>query len=232
MRKRNIRLPHLVRNIPQLAADLLLCLVVVAGPAPVVLAAGNYPLTIAALKEVAQDEAQACQTYKAYSQKADEENYPGIARLFTALATSESIHAANFNKILADLGSAPQETAVETVEVGSTRVNLKRATDVELHEIDTKYPSILERLAPEHHEDAMRFITYAWQAEQQHRELIKKIRSGTGFFFFLLARKLKDVKDDFVVCHYCGSTLMEIPPDICPICGKSAVWYKKIEAIE
>ena len=136
------------------------------------------------------------------------------------------------HKILVDLGSAQQETAVKTVEVGSTRVNLKRATDVELHEIDTKYPSILDRLAPEHHEDAMLFITYAWQAEQQHRELIKKIRSGTGFFFFLLARKLKDVKDDFVVCHYCGSTLMEIPPDICPICGKSAVWYKKIEATE
>lgn len=232
MRKSNVRRAVLAPPISLLAAGLVLCLVVLAGLAPAGLAAGNYPVTIAVLKEAARDETRACQTYQAYSRKAYEENYPGIARLFIALATSESIHAANFNSILTDLGSTPPEMEAETMEVGSTRANLKRAAEVELHEIETKYPAILDRLAPEYHEAAMRFITYAWKAEQQHRALIKKIRSGTGFFFYLLARKIEDTDADFVVCQYCGSTLVEIPPDICPICGKPAVLYKKIEASE
>jgi rubrerythrin len=232
MRKGSTRHTHLAPKISPLAAGLILCLMILAGPAPAGLAAGNYPVTIAALKDAVRDEARACQTYKAYSQKAYEENYSGIARLFTALATSESIHAANFNTILTDLGSTPPKIPAETMDVGSTRANLKRATEVELQEIDTKYPGILDRLAPEHHEAAMRFITYAWKAEQQHRALIQKIRSATGFFFYLLARRIEDTKADFIVCQYCGSTLTAIPPDVCPICGKPATWYKKIEPPE
>ena len=192
----------------------------------------NYLVTTSVINTAFQDEARAHQTYIAYSRKAVEENYPGIAKLFMALATSESIHAANFKRILADIGVAVPEVPEITVKVGSIRTNLKKATQVELDEIDKKYPGIIEKIKPENHEEAMRFITYAWESEKQHRDFFKKIKTGTGIFFNLLARKIEDTDTDFLVCKNCGSTLTELPRESCPICGKSVALYKKIEAVD
>ena len=212
----------------RLAAGLFAWIMVLAGPVQVALAEGNYPLTISLIKMVAQDEARAHQAYIAYSRQAVADNYPGIARLFIALAASESIHAANFNRILADLGAAPPGMMGADVKVGSTRDNLKIAIQVELNEIDKIYPAILVKIQPENHEAARRFVNYAWKSEKQHRGLIKKIQAGTGVFFDQLDRQIGDSKVDFVVCQNCGSTLQELPRKRCPICGEPVSRYKKI----
>ena len=220
-----------VKGFP-LTVGMLICVMMLASLSSSGIAGNNYPVTISVIEVLSQDEALAHQTYIAYSRKAAEENYPGIARLFVALATSESIHAANFGKILSDLGVAVQKAPDTEIKVDSTKANLKKSTQVELDEIDKKYPGIIKQLKPENHKEAMRFITYAWESEKQHRDLIKEIKSGTGIFFILLARKIEDTDADFVVCENCGSTLMELPREICPICGKSVALYKKIEAID
>ena len=105
-------------------------------------------------------------------------------------------------------------------------------TKVELDDIDRKYPEIIVKINPENHKEAIRYITYAWESEKQHRGLIKEIKSGTGIFFNFLARKIEDTYADFVVCKNCGSTLMELPLESCPICGKSVAFYKKIELVD
>ena len=215
-----------------LTAGMFICIMLLTGLSSFCLADNDYPVTVSVIKVVFQDEARAHHTYIAYSQKASEENYPGIARLFIALATSESIHAANFKKVLSDIGIMIQEAPETKIKVGRTKANLKKATQVELDEIDKKYPGIIEKIKPENHGEAMRFITYAWESEKQHRDLIKEIKSGTGIFFNLLARKIEDTDADFVVCENCGSTLMELPLESCPICGKSVAHYKKIEVVE
>lgn len=211
---------------------LFVVVIVLAGLSPLALSENNYPLTTSLINTALQDEARAHQTYIVYSRKAAEENYPGIAKLFIALATSESIHAANFRKILVDLGVAVQEMPKITVKVESTKANLKKSTKVELDDIDRKYPEIIEKINPENHKEAIRYITYAWESEKQHRGLIKEIKSGTGIFFNFLARKIEDTYADFVVCKNCGSTLMELPLESCPICGKSVAFYKKIELVD
>ena len=220
-----------VKRFP-LTVGMFIGVMVLAGLPSFGLAGNDYQETISVIQTVSQDEARAHQAYIAYSRKAVEENYPGIARLFIALATSESIHAANFRKILSDIGIAVQEVPDTTIKVGSTKANLKKATQVELDEIDKKYPGIIEKIKSENHEEAMRFITYAWESEKQHRDLIKEIKSGTGIFFNLLARKIEDTNADFVVCENCGSTLMELPQESCPICGKPVALYKKIEIVD
>lgn len=220
-----------VKRFP-LTVGVLICVMVLICLPSSELAGENYPVTISVIKTVSQDEARAQQTYIAYSRKAVEENYPGIAKLFLALATSESIHAANFRRILSNLGITAQQAPDLTIKVNSTRTNLKKSTRVELDEIDKKYPGIIEKIKPENHVEAIRFITYAWESEKQHRDLITKIKSGTGMFFSLLVRKIEDTDADFVVCQNCGSTLMEFPPDNCPICSESAALFKNIELVE
>jgi rubrerythrin len=203
-----------------LTVGMLIAVNILAGLVSASLAEENYPQTVSVITAAAQDEERAHRTYIAYSLKAAEENYPGIARLFIALATSEAIHAANFRKILTDIGVAAEKRKETPIEVGSTRANLKKSTKVELNEIDKKYPGILEKIQPENHEEAMQFITYAWLSEKQHRHLLKRIKSGTGIFFNLLAKKIEDTDAEFVVCENCGSTLIELPLERCPICSE------------
>lgn len=192
----------------------------------------KYPETIAALQVAYRGEIQAHLNYMAYAQKANSENYPNIGHLFVSLATSESIHARNFKKALSDLGVDVKEMPKPEIKVSSTKENLKNATQVELQEIDQRYPQLVEKIKPENHEAAIRNITYAWESEKQHRDLIQKIQSGTGILFGLLTRTIEKTPTRYFVCQNCGSTLVELPNDICPICKGSVSEYKVLEMIK
>lgn len=196
---------------------------------PLVDAETKYPKTISVLEAAYEGEIQAFHIYMAYAEKANSENYPDIANLFVSLATSESIHARNFKSLLSELGVKAKEIRIPQIEVSNTKKNLKRATKVELQEIDTKYPKFIQEIKPEKHTAAVRNITYAWKAEKQHRDLIQKIQSGTGMLFGLLAKKIEERAAQYFVCQNCGSTLTELPKDTCPICSGSVSNYKRIK---
>jgi rubrerythrin len=198
---------------------------------PFVDAQTRYPKTISVLKMAYKGEIQAFHTYMAYAQKANSENYPNIANLFVALASSEEIHARNFKTILTQLGVDVSGTQIPQIEISSTKKNLKRATKVELSEIDTKYPQSIGKMKSENHEAATWSLTYAWKAEKQHRDLINKIQSGTGMLFGLLAKKIEGTPAQYWVCQNCGSTLTELPKEACPICEGSSSRYKKLKVV-
>jgi len=189
----------------------------------------KYPETCAVLQIAYRSEIQANLAYMAYAQKAISENYPNIGHLFVSLAASEAIHARNFKKLLSDLGVEVKETSKSEIKVYSTKKNLKNATQVELQEIDQKYPQFIEKVKPEMHEAALQNITYAWESEKQHRDLIQKIESGTGVLFGVLTRSIEKTPARFFVCQNCGSTLQELPKDICPICKSPISQYKVVE---
>jgi rubrerythrin len=192
-----------------------------------VAASGDYPKTIAALQERYADEVIAHQQYGVYAKHALEEGYPHIAHLFRALAASEAVHARNFAKLLEELGVTPQQPVVD-IKVSTTRRHLQQATDVEANEIDTEYPAILERIRPEGHQRAIESITWAWQAERQHRALIIKIRDAASIFFGLLVSRIEGEPSHYYVCQICGSTLTEPPTGQCPICGHDAAHYQEV----
>jgi rubrerythrin len=196
---------------------------------PAVNAQSEYNETIFVLQTLYQDEMQAVHNYRAYAQKAVTEKYPNIAKLFMTLAASETVHARNFKDCLSGLGVKTQQFPQPQVKVDSTRNNLKFATAVELEEIDKKYPEFMEQIRPENHMPAIQFITYAWESEKQHRELLKKIKSGTGMFFGLLTKRIEGNPYQYFVCQNCGSTLSEIPASTCPICGGPAAKYTEIK---
>lgn len=186
-----------------------------------------YPRTIAALQERYADEVRAHQQYGTYARHALQEGYPNIAHLFRALAASEAVHARNFAELLQQLGAEPVLPQI-TVEVSSTRRHLRQATDVEAAEIDTEYPAILARIEPEGHQGAIEKITWAWQAERQHRELVIKIRDAASIFFGLLVNRIEGDPSRYHVCQICGSTLNEAPAGQCPICSHSAEHYQEV----
>jgi len=192
----------------------------------------KYPETIATLQTAYRNEIQAHLNYLAYAQKANSENYPNMAYLFCGFAASEWIHARDFRQILSELDGQVKETPKPDVKVFNTKANLKNALDFELKDIDQRYPQLIEKIKPEKHEAAIRDITYAWESEKQHRDLIQKMQSGTGIFFGLLAKKIEETSVRYFVCQICGSTVVELPKDSCPICKGSVSGYKEVERVK
>jgi len=188
----------------------------------------DYPKTIAALQERYHDEVVAHARYGAYAKQAEAENYPAIAHLFRALAASEAIHARNFAKLLTDLGVQPQQQPLPAVAAAKTKVNIELATGVEADEIDQKYPAILERIRDENHQEAIKYITWAWKAEEQHRALIVKMHKASKKWFGLLKEHIEGNPSRYFVCQVCGSTLVELPKDRCPIGDHPATEYTEV----
>jgi len=190
----------------------------------------TYTQTIAVLSLLYRGEVEAMLRYKRYQLQALKEGHVNIAHLFAAIAASESVHMKNFSGLLQSLGvNVPSASADRfDIRVGTTRENLRYATDVELSEIDVHYPQYLEQIRAEQHGESLQQIEYAWKAERQHRELIKEIQSGTGFFFAMLLRRFRASESRYFICQHCGSTLTVLPEKECPICGFAVSWYKEI----
>ncbi|MGD1968509.1 MAG: ferritin family protein [Desulfobacterales bacterium] len=188
---------------------------------------GGFPITKSVLKSAYATEKMAYENYECYSQKAIEEDYPNIAYLFTAFATSEKIHAENYKRILASMSTGPAEPEIE-VTILDTKANLIKATEGELKKIKKTYPDLLAKLKTESHDQAVVNCMYSWKSHQQHKRKIAEIRKYSTFFFGHVAEKLEDLKLDFHVCEICGSTIDESPMTPCDICNRPNLHYRKV----
>lgn len=190
----------------------------------------RYPETVAVLQMLHGSEVRAQTRYLIFADVALAEGHKPVAHMFRALADSESVHANNFKRILGTLGVSTHPVDTTSIKAGSTKKNLRYATDVELAEIDKEYPRYLGRIKAEGHSEARQYITYAWEAERQHRELIQEIRSGTGIFFGLLLERFREGPEHYYVNQNCGATVHKRPDGPCPICQTPPETYKEIPA--
>ena len=192
-------------------------------------AAPGYPITIENLRLGSKNEMAAHFRYADFSKKADAEGYKGIAYMFTALATSELIHAQNYDRILVLLGAAVDHPQAPGGPVSDTKSNLISAAEAEINTIDNVYPAILVRLQAESHGAAIESVEYAWESHRQHRDIIVEIQEWSPSFFETVAQRIDGVADRYYVCRICGSTLNETPPEKCPICEYPSAHYSYID---
>ncbi|VVB86390.1 Rubrerythrin [uncultured archaeon] len=158
------------------------------------------------LKEAFAGESQANRKYLAFAQKADQEGYKQVARLFRAAAAAETVHALNHLRVMGG--------------VGSTAGNLKSAIEGETSEFMDMYPGFIETAKKENAPDAaILSFDIANKVEKIHAGLYKKALDNLG--------KNKEV--EYYVCQICGNTVEKGAPDKCPICNAPKEMFKKIE---
>jgi rubrerythrin len=161
--------------------------------------------SIADLKEAFAGESQANRKYLAFAEKADQEGYPQVARLFRAAAHAETVHALNHLRALK--------------AIGATAENLKEAIAGESAEFQQMYPRMIADSQAEGHKEAERTFTYANEVEKVHAALYQKA--------------LKTMEDkklvDMFVCSVCGYTAEGEAPDNCPVCKAVKKLFKRIE---
>ncbi len=193
------------------------------------LAAGaGHAATVAALRRGVQGETGAHRRYVLFGRLAKEDGYRGLAYLYTALASSELIHAQHYDRVLAKLGVPPAEVDPVEVPTGSAKDNLIYAAEREFKSIEETYPALLAEVETEGYADAVSAVRYAWASHQQHLEIITKIRRWSPSFFETVARRIDEGTDRYYVCQVCGATVTAQPTSACPVCDQPAAAYKLI----
>jgi rubrerythrin len=150
------------------------------------------------LKDAFAGESQANRKYLAFAQKAEEEGYTQVAKLFKAAAEAETVHALNHLRIAG--------------EVKSTLENLGAAVSGETFEFQKMYPDYIATAKEEGNKQATWSFDVANKVEQVHAKLYQKAIDA-------LKSKKELAKVDYYVCGVCGNTVEGVAPEKCPICG-------------
>jgi rubrerythrin len=154
--------------------------------------------TVENLNSAFAGESQASRRYLIFAQKAEEEGFPQVSKLFRAAAEAETVHA--FNHIRT------------TGEIRSTVENLQTAVGGETFEFKHTYPDYIKTAKKEKKMQALWSFNVASQVEQVHASLFTKAMKA------LKAGK-ELAKVDYYVCNVCGNTFENEAPSKCPICG-------------
>lgn len=158
--------------------------------------------TIDNLRKAFEGESWAIRKYLAFAKRAEDEGFRQIAKLFRAMAESETAHANNHLKIIGD--------------VHSTEENIKYARDLEAHVSTEMYPQMIEEAEREGNKQVSQSFQYIKDVEKGHVNLCQKALDSLG--------KNEDI--DYFVCQICGNILEKIKPDKCPVCTSKAMFTR------
>ena len=156
------------------------------------------PMTEQNITAAFAGESQAHMKYLAFAARAEQEGLPNAARLFRAVAASETTHAHyHLNQLQG---------------IGSTLENLQGGYEGENFEIESMYPAFQAVAELEGEPGAAKGCHYAVEAEKNHRPLYAEARD--------LVAGGRDFADTPIhVCGVCGHTGRGEAPEKCPVCG-------------
>ncbi len=158
------------------------------------------------LKVAFAGESQANRKYLSFAEKADQEGYKQVAKLFRAAADAETVHARNHLRVMGG--------------VGKTIDNLRIAISGETGEFRDMYPGFIEQAKKDKASDAVILsFDVANQVEKIHAGLYQKALDSLG----------KNRETDYYVCQICGNTVEKSAPDRCPICNAPREMFRKID---
>lgn len=157
-----------------------------------------HKMTERNLLEAFAGESQARARYLIFAERARQEGYPNVARLFEAISFAEQVHAAAH---LRELGL-----------VQDTAKNLQEAIDGEDYEVTEMYAVFRNTAEFQGEKGATRTMSHALEAEKIHTQLYSEAKKTI--------QEDQDIEIEAVrVCPVCGYTTMGDAPARCPICG-------------
>lgn len=165
-----------------------------------------HPMTKENLKAAFSGESQAHMKYLIFAEKAEQEGFRNIAKLFSAIAYAERVHASNH---------------MDALNGGNlTADNLEAAIGGETFEVDEMYPAYKAVAEMQDEKKAAKYMHYALEAEKIHAALYEEAREA--------ARAGRDIEHaEFSICPVCGHTVVGEAPERCPICGVKGERFSK-----
>ena len=179
--------------------------------------------TAANLRSAFGGESMAHMRYKIWADKAEQENFPNVARLFRAVSWAEQTHATGHFKAMGKVAGGFDVTAGGGFGLLSTSENLAGAIEGELFEVNEMYPAYLKGAEAKDESAAHRSMTFAIEAEKIHAAMYQRAKEAVDAG--------KDMELPTVqVCPLCGHTCQGEAPDKCPICGTAKDKFRAFPA--
>ena len=161
--------------------------------------------TADALYQAYTGEAKAALRLKVFADRAKEEGYPQIAKLFRVIAFSEEIHGA---RALLVLG-----------KVKSTEENLASSFESETKVAGVAYDQFLKQAETEGNAAAVLHFSQSRDVEEVHAKLYKEAMSHV----------MEERDTTYFVCTVCGYVSDGSLPDECPVCGATKEQFTHID---
>jgi len=150
-------------------------------------------------------EYQASARDTAFAQKADHDANPLLARLFRALAESESVQARRYLLLLRG-------------KIGGNRENLESALTRNRRAYDQEYPPMIREAEEDGLKTALMAFSQSREVEPLQAALLERA----------LAENLTAPDEDYYVCQVCGYISESRAPENCPVCGAIPGKFKRV----
>ena len=156
-----------------------------------------------ALYQAYTGEAKAALRLKVYAEKAEQEGYDQVAKLFRVIAFSEEIHGTRALRVLK--------------EIKSTEENLAASFESETTVAEVAYDQFIKQAEAEGNRAAVLHFSQSRDVEETHAKLYKEAMSHF----------MEERETNYYVCRVCGYVSDGILPDDCPVCGAAQEQFMK-----
>jgi rubrerythrin len=150
-------------------------------------------------------EAKAALRLRVFAEKADQEGYPQIAKLFRVIAFSEEIHGARALQVLG--------------RVRGTEENLAASFESESKVAEVAYDQFVKQAEAEGNVPAVLHFSQSRDVEDVHAKLYKEAMS----------HMMEERETIYYVCKVCGYVSDSILPEECPVCGAMKEQFAQFE---
>jgi rubrerythrin len=158
-----------------------------------------------ALYQAYTGEAKASLRLKVFADKAEEEGYLQIAKLFRVIALSEEIHGARALQVMG--------------KVKGTEENLAASFESETKVAEVAYDQFVKQAEAEGNMAAVLHFSQSKDVEEVHAKLYKEAMSHV----------MEERETTYYVCTVCGYVSDGILPEECPVCGAMKEQFTKFE---
>ncbi len=173
------------------------------------------------LRSAYAGESQAHMRYMIYAERAKANGFPNVARLFTAIAFAEQVHATNHYRNIESKGDALTVSGA-IFGTRNTSEDLQAGIDGETFEINEMYPAYLDVAKFQGEKGAETSFRYAWEAEKIHATMYQKAKQ--------VVDQGKDIElGPMQICTVCGHTVEGEAPEKCPICNAPKSKFRTFE---
>jgi rubrerythrin len=158
-----------------------------------------------ALYQAYTGEAKAALRLRVFAEKAEQEGYPQIAKLFRVIAFSEEIHGARALQVLG--------------RVKGTEENLAASFESEAKVAEVAYDQFVKQAEAEGNMPAALHFSQSRDVEDVHAKLYKEAMSHI----------MEERETTYYVCKVCGYVSDGILPEECPVCGAMKEQFAQFE---
>ncbi|RME27120.1 MAG: rubrerythrin family protein [Deltaproteobacteria bacterium] len=157
------------------------------------------------LKTAFVGEAKACLRLLGYAERAEQDGYPQMAKLFRAISRAESVHALRHLRLMG--------------VIGTTEENLKASFERETGVSENIYPEFIRQAEADGNQAAVLSFSQSRDAEQFHARLYKNA----------IDHMVAETETSYFVCTVCGYVADGSAPEQCPVCGAPSEKFEKVD---